>query len=57
MFEFEFDSEFIRKLIEIRNIEILGFENEIYVLQNKGNKWIASMIFRPVRLIISHYNG
>ena len=57
IFEFGFDSKFVRKEIEIRNIEIPGLKNNFLFLQMSNNKWIACVIFIPFWNIISHYSG
>ena len=54
IFVFEFDSEFVRKYIEIQNIEIPEVKNSFQFLQIANNKWISSVIYRPIRLTISH---
>ena len=46
------DLEFIRKWMEIWNIEILGFKNSFPFLQTESDKWIACVILRLIRLII-----
>ena len=54
IFVFEFDLEFVRKYIEIRNIKIPEVKNSFQLLQIANNKWIPSVIYRPIRLTISH---
>ena len=54
IFVFEFDSGFVRKYIEIRNIKIPEVKNSFQFLQIANNKWIPSVIYRPIRLTISH---
>ena len=57
IFEFGFDSKFVRKYIEIRNIKIPELKNSFPFLQILSDKYIACVIFTLVRTITSHYNG